>query len=402
MAALQELATNQRQQRDDEAASASGPIHLQRHRTQIALETCSAQSVMNSVLAGYAAGISGTLVGHPFDSLKVWMQTRDLIPHSAPGTSASRSAKISPHPNARTPPGPTVVSANAASTNATRLSPGMNMSSAGSISETVTPASVLHRTRALYAGLTGPLLTVGLIQSINFAIYDSSRRMLYGLQHPEADHMEYLHHDSIGNVSAASFVAGSVLCFVTSPLVIMKVKQQTSQLSFRQALRDTTISPKTMFVGFPLHAASETLGRVVYYATYESLKRALVGHKQRSQTQGTEEELLNGSAGVSQLIGRQPISLVERMGCAASSGILCWSVIFPIDAIRSRLFAQSSASVLQGQSVSIRRMAQSIYAQRGLRGFFRGYSVTVMRAGPVAAAVLPIYDMTLEYLSGLQ
>jgi hypothetical protein len=276
-----------------------------------------------------------------------------------------------------------------------------------------------QRTRALYAGLTGPLLTVGLIQSVNFAIYDSCRRILYGLQHPGAGGagMEYLHHDSIANVCAASFAAGSVLCAITSPLVIVKVKQQTSssssstKLTFRQALKETVRSPKTMFVGFPLHAASETIGRVVYYATYESLKRALVRRKLRRdrdeppQRHGRPDIPSTATAAphpaMDAGVGRQPIALPERMACAAAAGILCWSVIFPIDAVRSRLFAQSSDALLRGEAVSATDMARSVYARHGYRGFFRGYSVTVLRAGPVAAAVLPIYDMTLEYLSGL-
>jgi hypothetical protein len=236
--------------------------------------------------------------------------------------------------------------------------------------------------------------------------------------------MEYLHHDSLLNVCTASFVAGSFVCVLTSPLVITKVKQQTSpHLPFRQALRETLTSPRTMFVGFPLHATSETLGRVVYYATYESLKRWLVQRKLDRHpdhdfehprpvhplhpTRMANDPLQSTSRGDSSSsrsaigVGKQPITLVERMGCAAASGTLCWSVIFPIDAVRSRLFAQSSEALLSGQSATVRGMARSIYEQGGYLAFFRGFSVTVLRAGPVAATVLPIYDMTLEYLSGL-
>jgi hypothetical protein len=277
--------------------------------------------------------------------------------------------------------------------------------------------------------MTGPLLSAGLIQSVNFAIYDSTRRVLYGLQHPEDDParggsghggMEYLHHDGLLNVAAASFVAGSIVSVLTSPLVITKVKQQTSpsRLPFRQALRDTMASPRTMFVGFPLHFASETFGRVVYYGTYESLKRWLVrrqsSHRPPDDVSEPPRSLLHpmGPARMASRtdasssagnfgVGRQPITLGERMVCAAASGILCWSVIFPIDAVRSRLFAQPSALLLSGRSATVRGMVRSIYERGGFRAFFRGFSVTVLRAGPVAATVLPIYDMTLEYLSGL-
>jgi hypothetical protein len=33
------------------------------------------------------------------------------------------------------------------------------------------------------------------------------------------------------------------------------------------------------------------------------------------------------------------------------------------------------------------------------RAFYRGFSISILRAGPVAASVLPVYDLTLEWLS---
>ena len=368
---------------------------LRRRPTQLALETCSPRSVWRSVAAGYAAGVSGTLVGHPFDSVKVWMQTR--------GGGAGSGGRGG---GGGTVGGvPTVASATTGGGVRGAIAPASFASAAAA-------SPSLQRARALYAGVAGPLLTVGLIQSINFAIYDSSRRMLYGLDHPDASDLEYLHHDPLTNVGMAGAISGLCLCFVTSPLVIVKVKQQaatsSSGLSFVQAWRDTAFPDgrfrlRTMYVGFPLHMLSESFGRVVYYGTYESLKRLIVVH--RTETIYDDDAFVNASVPVT----RQPISLPERMGCAAAAGIVCWSTIFPIDAIRSRLFVQPGMDVLSDRSHSswlglgaAYRIARRMYVHEGgMRVFFRGYSVTVLRAGPVAAAVLPIYDLTLEYLSGL-
>ena len=128
------------------------------------------------------------------------------------------------------------------------------------------------------------------------------------------------------------------------------------------------------------------------------------------------------------------LPLHERMMCAAAAGIVCWMVIFPVDSLRSRLYAQATtttgavsqahgpSSHLQPQqqqqqpsgsqatsssttsSTSPRmssswHMVQRVYREHGLRGFYRGVTITVLRAGPVAAAVLPMYDLTLDYLS---
>ena len=89
------------------------------------------------------------------------------------------------------------------------------------------------------------------------------------------------------------------------------------------------------------------------------------------------------------------------MVAAALSRIACWAVIFPLDALRNRVYGAAAAS---NHHVARSPSAQSLLVDtvrqmRQERSFYRGFWVTVLRAGPVAAAVLPVYDLTLEYLS---
>merc|ERR1719445_1682982 len=60
------------------AAAATPRTHqtqFVRNKKTSASSTVNARSTLNSVVAGYVAGMSGIVVGHPFDSLKVWLQT---------------------------------------------------------------------------------------------------------------------------------------------------------------------------------------------------------------------------------------------------------------------------------------------------------------------------------------
>lgn len=286
----------------------------------------------------------GTLVGHPLDSLKVRAQTQER-PTSVGTQVRAFSSSAAPLPTMQR-----------------------------SLSE------ALRQLRSLYAGVAAPLLTVGAVQAINFAIYDSSRRIMYRKNHPSSISvsMDYLTNDSLANVGTASVAAGCVLACFTAPLLIVKTKQQTQGLGFRQAVLSTMMpngrwSLSSMYAGFAPHLLAETTGRAVYFCAYEGLKRHLAGDAPRSS-----------------------VSLQERMLCAGTSGMICWTVIFPLDALRCRLFAQRGE--LRRSTLE---MAQYMYAQGGTRAFYRGYTVTVARAGPVAAAVLPIYDLTLEYLSSV-
>jgi hypothetical protein len=314
---------------------------------------------MNSVAAGYAAGISGVVIGHPMDSAKVWLQTKGAT------TAATASANT------------TSSSTTATSTIAKNVGLGRpTMSTAPVATSTANMSTLaaavpqergfnLRSIRALYSGLAGPLVTVGLIQSVNFAIYDSMRRVLHG-----NNDSDYLNHDSLTNVTLSSMVAGSILAVVTSPLAVIKTKQQIMEWNFQRALHNTT-RVRDFYVGFGPHCVAEIIGRGVYFYTYECCKRSFL------QSKGE-------------------VTLGERCVSAAMAGIVCWTTIFPFDALRNRMYAQS----LSSGDLSAWEMARSMYReQNSLRPFFRGFGVTVLRAGPVAAAVLPIYDTTLEWLS---
>ena len=214
--------------------------------------SCSLVSVRNSIAAGYVAGISGTLVGHPFDSLKVLYQTQ----HQRQAISVKlATSSFSP------PSMPTTRGMHSIATTTTNLHHHPT-------------TSYLRQLRSLYAGISAPLLTVGLVQSVNFAVYDSMRRLLYSLQPQQHDgynnnNKNYIGHDSMTNVAIASSTAGAVLVLFTSPLLIVKTAQQTVPgLGLGQAVQRTWRSG--LFAGFGPHFFSETAGRAIYFCSYES------------------------------------------------------------------------------------------------------------------------------------
>ena len=350
------------------------------------------RSVKNNLLAGYTAGVFGVLVGQPMDCLKVWAQTQPLqkqqqIMMSAPATQLSPSNSLKP---SCTPAAPNTTKQSVKNISTMALSSGATHAS---------PATTVSKVRALYAGIQGPLLLVGMVQSVNFAAYDSIRRSLYNYQHQDSSSVsstyEYLHNDSLSNIIAAASFTGAGLSFLTSPFIVIKTRQQllsASTLGAPPGFRDTVQTlleqhqgsvRRAFYVGFAPHFVTETLGRAVYFGTYESLKRSLVVAKQHDNDASSQSLL----------------SLGERMACAGSAGVACWSIIFPLDALKSRRYAatlhnSSSSSLL---SMVPQQSSSSVFTN--VRSLYRGFGVTILRAGPVAAAVLPIYDAVLERLS---
>lgn len=344
-------------------------------------------STLHSAVAGYVAGVSGTVVGYPLDSAKVWIQTggcKNKHMMMLAASNASNSSVTGAAADART--------------------------------TTTTPSRPLHTAwqtlRALYSGVSGPLVTVGVVQSLNFAVYDRTRQYLHQQRIQQqcqddaspAKANSYMTEDSLSGVATAGFASGMTIACITAPLVMIKTNQQITGNSFRQALeqslfRQGRLNLSAGAAGFLPHLIGESVGRSIYYFTYEGLKRSWAAAKNNDSgntinNKNNNNKELNTS-----------ISLQERIACAAMSGITCWAAIFPVDALRNRLYA-AAAAVSQhtpsGEPMttsSRQLLIGTIRQMRQERAFYRGFGVTVLRAGPVAAAVLPVYDLTLETLS---
>ena len=221
----------------------------------------------------------------------------------------------------------------------------------------------------------------------------------------------YLDSDPLSHVAAASMTAGAALALITNPLLLIKTKQQTAaatttsqqHLSYRQAVQliingsshdgrnrfCTVTALRNLSTGLAPHAVSEIVGRGVYFCTYEALKRQFAAQRKQQQQQLPPDH-------------HQPFTtantLTERMLAAGMSGVVCWSIIFPFDAVRCRMYASANFATANKPPSSF-DMAMHMYATAGWRSFYRGFGVTLLRAGPVAALVLPIYDVALERLS---
>jgi solute carrier family 25 (mitochondrial carnitine/acylcarnitine transporter), member 20/29 len=355
--------------------------------SQSSISAVTWKSARNSAIAGYSAGLVGVAFGHPLDSLKVWAQTSStgtnkhfLTGAAMPLTQASSS--LAPQ------------SAGMSSSRATVRNMSTLASDAAAVisplarTGTIPSYSLTRTVRALYSGASVPLFTVGIIQSINFATYDGMRRVLHRADGSSTSNGgDYLYHDSLMNVGIAGFVTGTGLAFVTSPFVMIKTCQQVTGNGFRQALRETLLPKGRLnlsgcYVGFYPHLASETLGRAMYYCVYEACKRHTAASR---EAQGLVPTL----------------RLSERMAAAALAGVTCWSVIYPLDVLRNRMYSQVAARGAGNSTplLSTMEMAHTVYRERAL---YRGFAVTVIRAGPVAAMVLPVYDLALEYLSSAE
>jgi len=160
-----------------------------------------------------------------------------------------------------------------------------------------------------------------------------------------------------------------VVSAITQPVMMIKTKQQSQNMKLMDAMKHSLRNP---MVGFGTHLFMETANRSIYFVTYEALKRRYADADGNS-------------------------SLTTRMISAAVSGVACWMFIYPSDVIRSRLYWASAS----GRQMNALQAIREMHAEQGWRSFFKGYNITMLRAGPVAAFILPVYDIVLDQLNKL-
>jgi mitochondrial ornithine carrier protein len=345
-------------------------------------------STRSTATAGYVAGIAGVIMGHPLDSAKVWLQTNagSQNKHFKSSTYSVGNRSIG-NTNAgfiRSTAGASSLSFSSTATSATPMLEQAPIRASPILSSSSSLKYYSRTLRALYSGVGAPLVTVGLVQSASFTAYDGLRRSLYQRDHPDAGmaecSMDHLHNDSLTNVALAGFWSGSALSFFTAPLVQVKTRQQITGNGFRQTLFESLRRPEganpallpRCFAGFGPHFLMESVGRAVYYTTYEACKRGIANYQGVSNTAS--------------------ISLQDRMLSAGFAGIVCGAIIFPLDSLRSRIYSQAATTA---NPKTTWQMLQFMYYENGVRGFYRGFGVTVLRSGPVSSVVLPIYDLVL-------
>lgn len=277
--------------------------------------------------AGILAGASGSFVGHPFDSLKVRLQVGKTL----------ERLKLD-----------------------------------------------IFTVKQLYRGIMGPVLTSGLMSSMNFTMYECFKSEIRNRQNKDASPLH--------SVFWGACASGACLSVVASPIMLIKVQQQVASENNLWSTAKSLYKKRglsTFYRGYGMTLILEAPGRGVYFLVYEYAKdvvapvvSALSHNKQTSSS--THKPIDRDSNGV-------------RMISAAIAGCMSWLVVYPFDVVRSRV-------LLDIDRVQFKNAAQCImhsYREGGIRSFFKGIAYTMVRAAPVAATVMPVYELCKDFLTSV-
>ncbi|KAF7193652.1 Mitochondrial carnitine carrier [Pseudocercospora fuligena] len=257
---------------------------------EVAEETAkkSFQSLRDFV-AGGVGGVCAVVVGHPFDLVKVRLQTAEK---------------------------------------------GVYTGAMDVVRKTIAREGPV---RGLYAGVSAPLVGVTPMFAVNFWAYGVGKQLVDSFS--TVENGQY----TVSQVCFAGFFSAIPMTAITAPFervkIILQIQGQ-KQLApgekpkysggmdvVRQLYKTGGI--KSVYRGSFMTLARDGPGSAAYFATYEIIKRNL-----------TPKDPVTGKPG--------QLSLTAVMAAGGAAGVAMWTAVFPVDTIKSRLqSAETRESISQ-------------------------------------------------------
>ncbi|KAF2876632.1 mitochondrial carrier domain-containing protein [Massariosphaeria phaeospora] len=258
-------------------------------KQDVVVATKSSLQSLRALVAGGVGGICAVVVGHPFDLVKVRLQTAEK---------------------------------------------GVYSGAMDVVRRTVAREGLA---RGLYAGVSAPLVGVTPMFAVSFWGYDVGKQLVSSVS--TVDNGQY----SIAQLSAAGFFSAIPMTIITAPFERVKVLLQIQgqkQLApgekpkyaggvdvVRQLYKEGGM--RSVFRGSAMTLARDGPGSACYFATYELVKRRL-----------TPKDPETGKPG--------QLSLSAVMVAGGSAGVAMWIPVFPIDTIKSRLQSAEGRPTISG------------------------------------------------------
>lgn len=257
-------------------------------KEDVAKATAKSFQSIRDFVAGGAGGVCAVVVGHPFDLVKVRMQTAEK---------------------------------------------GVYSGAMDVVKKTVAKEGL---GRGLYAGVSAPLVGVTPMFAVSFWGYGVGKQLVESVSTVKDG--QY----SVGQVSAAGFFSAIPMTLITAPFERVKVLLQIQgqkQLApgekpkysggmdvVRQLYKEGGI--RSVYRGSVMTLARDGPGSAAYFATYETIKRRLTPKDE------------NGKPG--------ELSITAVMAAGGAAGVAMWIPVFPVDTIKSRLQSAEGNPTISG------------------------------------------------------
>ncbi|KAF7722040.1 hypothetical protein EC973_003762 [Apophysomyces ossiformis] len=249
--------------------------------------------------------------------------------------------------------------------------------------------------KGLYKGMSSPLIGSMVENAALFVGYRQVQRMIrtYSATPEEAEKMammaeEHLPPLSMTQLVVAGTASGALASFILTPVELIKCKLQVQ-------LAGSSVPPT--YTG-PLHVITHTLkkhGPAGFYRGYLAtlIREAGGGAFWFGMYEYTCSLMIRRRERFSdKAVTKKDLSALELMLGGAIGGMAYNASFFPVDVIKSQM--QTDEELLIGsRKRTFLQTAREIYAGAGIRGFYRGCGITVIRSAPTSAIIFMTYEL---------
>jgi len=282
--------------------------------------------VLKDLLGGTMGGIAQVLVGQPFDTVKVRLQSAPEGTYSGAGDVIKRLLANE---------GP----------------------------------------RGFYKGTLTPLIGVGACVSVQFSVNEYMKRFYDSKS--DGKPLSLVQYFNCG--AAAGFANG----FLASPIEHIRIRLQTQTGNQKLFNGPIDCAKKVyqasgitgIYKGLLPTLFRESVGLGIYFATYE----ALVGREIKTTN-----------------IARNDIPAWKLCLFGGLSGYALWIGIYPVDVIKSKLQTDNIKTPQYRGSIDV---FKDVLAKNGIKGFYKGFVPTILRAAPANGATFAVFEVTMRMLS---
>ncbi|KAI9440879.1 carnitine/acyl carnitine carrier [Lactarius indigo] len=306
-------------------------------------------------LAGTVAGVSGIVVGFPFDTVKYRFQN--------------------PAPNVQY----------------------------RSTLHALTTITREERLRGLFKGISSPLASAPLLNGLLFASYRFLLKVQVRPDDAAADQQQ-MQEPTLGQIFLAGAGCGLASTLLTTPIELIKTQQQKQQQRLSADGQARVASARTvaahifraggvpaLYRGLSATILRDVGGFGMYFYGYEATLRLFAPIPRTPRAH--DDPLL---AEVEETLAHR--SWVGLLLAGGAAGVLGWVATFPFDVLKTRMQAHlplrdaTATTTSAHVDSSTWGTARAMYAESGSRVFWRGLAPTLVRAVPVNMAVFGTFE----------
>lgn len=203
----------------------------------------------------------------------------------------------------------------------------------------------IYNLRDLYRGISVPLFGIALEKTIVFGTYNTTKK-----------YINMITNNQIISSTISGLNAGILCTIIVTPVEKIKINLQNNN----------KISYTNLYKGWTATLTREVPGYGIYFLTYETIKKYIFTDKNKS------------------------MDLFDNMIVGGLCGLSSWIFIYPQDKIKT---------IIQNASTEkkIANVYKDIKMNEGFRGFYKGFSLCLLRAIPLHAGVFVGYDIVQKY-----